>query len=83
MSTFTPFPFPLPLPHSPLFQTGAALKTHEIWQSAIGHDPHAPAPDPMAPEGKGPGVNPFEAQKGLFAMAKLSGNVPRKAESGW
>tara|TARA_R110002050_G_scaffold234668_2_gene370583 strand:- start:174 stop:410 length:237 start_codon:yes stop_codon:yes gene_type:complete len=52
-------------PHSSSssFQAGNALKTHSIWQT-IGHDPHAPeaAPDTSA---SAPGVNTFEAQKGL------------------
>eukprot|EP00656_Telonema_subtile_P008841 TRINITY_DN14134_c0_g1_i1.p2 TRINITY_DN14134_c0_g1~~TRINITY_DN14134_c0_g1_i1.p2 ORF type:complete len:173 (+),score=57.82 TRINITY_DN14134_c0_g1_i1:189-707(+) len=66
----------VPMPAGNRVATGAALRTHGIWQTTIG-DPYAPlgGEDTGADHG-----NAYDDFKGLLALARLTGNKSKEQE---
>jgi len=58
------------MPANNRMYSGAALQTHDIWQSTIGYDPHAPDKKEAS---AGPTQNAYDNFQGLLALARLTG----------
>mmetsp|Transcript_35963 Transcript_35963/g.78714 ORF Transcript_35963/g.78714 Transcript_35963/m.78714 type:complete len:207 (-) Transcript_35963:77-697(-) len=64
----------VPMPHGNRLSVSDSLKTHDVWQKAVGYDPYAGG-DEGAAETAIPEVGEINSSaKGLFRLAQLTGN---------
>jgi len=65
----------VPMPNSNRLSVSDSLKTHDVWQKAVGYDPYAGGDEADVAAAAIPEVGEINSSaKGLFRLAQLTGN---------